>query len=240
MLPLLMTRINDIESVDLHASPNEIASGQSARLPIDNGLFRPEDVPAAVRHELANRHPLWERHQLRLLRHNRRLEARLNVDVESHDFAIGQKVLVNTKYYRSDLLQALRPKDKWRKIWTGPFEIVAKSDEAHYTIRIPTKTGDRLSSLHATCFKLWRESDAVQFPGRVDEDHTAPARWPSGIFVDRILLEKRLGDQVVYETQLSNGLRDDRRVELRMFLRGKELPPKLLAAWASDPRRVPA
>jgi hypothetical protein len=240
VLPLLMTRINDIESVDLHASPNEIASGQSARLPIDNGLFRPEDVPAAVRHELANRHPLWERHQLRLLRHNRRLEARLNVDVESHDFAIGQKVLVNTKYYRSDLLQALRPKDKWRKIWTGPFEIVAKSDEAHYTIRIPTKTGDRLSSLHATCFKLWRESDAVQFPGRVDEDHTAPAHWPSGIFVDRILLEKRLGDQVVYETQLSNGLRDDRRVELRMFLRGKELPPKLLAAWASDPRRVPA
>lgn len=240
VLPLLMTRINDMESKDLHASPNEIASGQSARLPIDNGLFRPEDVPRSIRHELASRNPLWERHQHHLLHYNRRLEELLNVDTAAHDFAIGQKVLVNTKFYRSDCIQALRPKDKWRKIWTGPFRVVAKVDDAHYTIRVPTKTGDRELTFHATCFKPWRETDPALFPGRVDVDPTMPAFWPQGVMVDRVLREVRLGDQVVYETQLSNGRRGDDRVELHMLLRAKELPSKLLDAWVRDPRREPA
>ena len=67
-----------------------------------------------------------------------------------------------------------------------------------------------------------------------------PAFWPQGVMVDRVLREVRLGDQVVYETQLSNGRRGDDRVELHMLLRAKELPSKLLDAWVRDPRREPA
>lgn len=241
-LPEVEIRINDMLSLHLGASPNQTATGADARLPIDNMLLKYEDFPDLVRRELVDLGTPWRTHYEQLVNYNRWLEKKLNknADAETHKFEPGQKVLVNTKFRPDDMIQALRPKDKWKKRWSGPFVVLAENDEVHYTIEVLDKRGIRKPvKFHATCLKRWVEDDSERFPGRDNVDKTLPENWLHGMQFDKILECKRLAQGELYKVRLSNMLLGDKSLHMEMWLRGMDIPRRTLADWKAAPAEQP-